>query len=170
MYWKKSIQTPLFVYFFSWSTITPQLRVVIGQEKKHKTSQISHQWRNKRKLFQKVRHGHYYVSSIWLRSIVAYFSHWDDQDSQNIISILFSSSASCLDHNDVFLVCNFHLDEQLGHVAQCQFFMTWHPYTCWNWHKTLDKIFETRTVNQAYLDWNNATSWFWISTIFCMKT
>ena len=170
MYWKKSIQTPLFVYFFSWSTITPQLRVVIGQEKKHKTSQISDQSRNKRKLIENVRHGHYYVSSIWLRSFVDYFSHWDDQDSQKIISILFSSSASCLDHNDVFLVCNFHFNEQLGHVAQCQFFVTWHPCACWSWHKTLDKIFETRTVNQAYLDWNIAKSWFLFATIFCTKT
>ena len=135
------------------------------QEKKHKTSQMSYQWRNKRKFFQKVRHGHYCFSSRCQKSFVAEFSHCDDQDGQKMISILFLISSSYFDHIDVFLVFNFHLDENLRHVAPCQIFMTWHPCACQSWHKTLDKKFDTLAVNQYMLDWNNAASCFLLGSI-----
>ena len=82
-----------------------------------------------------------------------------------MISILFLISSSYFDHIDVFLVFNFHLDENLRHVAPCQIFMTWHPCACQSWHKTLDKKFDTLAVNQYMLDWNNAASCFLLGSI-----
>jgi hypothetical protein len=57
---EKSIQEGGSWILFLFLTITPQPKVV--NEKEHKRSQISYKCRNKVKFFQKVTHGHCYVS------------------------------------------------------------------------------------------------------------